>query len=309
MMRAEMEKAERHADAPTVRRALRQATASLSDAGIESARLDAELLLAEALGLDRSKLYLHDEAPLEARAEERFRALLARRVGGEPAAYITGRREFWSLDFLVTPAVLVPRPETEMLVEVAVGLLAAKSQISNLKFKILDLGTGSGAIAVSLAKEIGAAEIWATDISADALEVARLNARRHGFERKIHFLSGDVFEPVRDRVEFFDLIVSNPPYVRRAALNALPRDVRDFEPRVALDGGADGLEFYRRIIPGALGYLAMGGFLAVEIGTDIGADVARLFTDSGGYAPPQLYRDLAGKQRIVCARMKGFLSG
>jgi len=308
-MRAEMEKAECPSDAPTARRALRQATASLSKAGIESARLDAELLLAEALGLDRSKLYLHDEAPLEARAEERFHSLLARRVDGEPSAYITGRREFWSLDLLVTPAVLVPRPETEMLVEVAVGLFEADSQIPERKFQILDLGTGSGAISISLAKEIANAEVWATDVSLDALEIARANARRHGVERKIHFLSGDVFEPVRDRPKFFDMIISNPPYVRRAALATLPRDVRDFEPRVALDGGADGLEFYRRIIPGALGYLTMGGFLAVEIGADMGEDVARLFTDAGGYAPPQLYHDLAGKERIVCARMKGFVSG
>jgi release factor glutamine methyltransferase len=293
----------------TVRRALRQATASLSDAGTESARLDAELLLAEALGLDRSKLYLHYEAPLETRAEERFRSTLARRADGEPVAYITGRREFWSLDFLVTPAVLVPRPETEMLVEVAVGLFEAESQISDRKFQILDLGTGSGAIAVALAKEIVGSEIWATDISPGALDIARANARRHGVEEKIQFLHGDLFEAVSNRPEFFDLIVSNPPYVRSDEIAALPRDVRDFEPRVALDGGADGLDFYRRMIPGALGYLRMGGFLAVEIGADMGEDVARLFTDAGSYAPPQLYRDLAGKQRIVCARMKGFVSG
>jgi len=304
-----MEKAKCNSDAPTVRRALRQATASLSDAGIESARLDAELLLAEALGLDRSMLYLHYEAPLDARAEERFRSLLARRVDGEPAAYITGRREFWSLDFLVTPAVLVPRPETEMLVEVAVGLFEADSQISDRKFQILDLGTGSGAIAVALAKEIVGSEIWATDISPGALEVARANARRLGVDEKIQFLHGDLFEPVSDRGEIFDLIVSNPPYVRSDEIDKLPRDVRDFEPRIALDGGADGLEFYRRIIPRALGYLTMGGFLAVEIGADMGEDVARLFTDAGGYAPPQLYHDLAGKERIVCARRKGFVSG
>lgn len=304
-----MEKAKCNSDAPTVRRALREATASLSKADIESACLDAELLLAEALGLDRSMLYLHYEAPLEARAEERFRSLLARRVDGEPVAYITGRREFWSLDFLVTPAVIVPRPETEMLVEVAVGLFEAESQISDRKFQILDLGTGSGAISISLAKEIANAEVWATDVSSDALGIARANARRHGVEEKIQFLHGDLFEPVSARGEIFDLIVSNPPYVRRAALETLPRDVRDFEPRVALDGGADGLDFYRRIIPGALRYLTMGGFLAVEIGADMGEDVARLFADAGGYVPPQLYRDLAGKERIVCARMKGFVSG
>jgi release factor glutamine methyltransferase len=297
-----MEKAECHSDAPTVRQALREATASLSDAGIESACLDTELLLAEALGLDRSKFYLHYEAPLEARAEERFRSLLARRVDGEPAAYITGRREFWSLDFLVTPAVLVPRPETEMLVEVAVGLFEAESQISDRKFQILDLGTGSGAISISLAREIANAEVWATDVSSDALEIARANARRHGFERKIHFLSGDVFEPVRDRPEFFDMIISNPPYVRSDEIDALPRDVRDFEPRVALDGGADGLDCYRRIIPGALRYLSDGGFLALEIGAEMGLEVARLFVQADGYTPPRRYRDYAGRDRVVRAR-------
>jgi release factor glutamine methyltransferase len=301
-MRAEMEKAECHSDAPTVRQALREATASLSDAGIESARLDAELLLAEALGLDRSMLYLHYEAPLDARAEERVRSLLARRVDGEPAAYITGRREFWSLDFLVTPAVIVPRPETEMLVEVAVGLFEAESQISDRKFQILDLGTGSGAISISLAKEIANAEVWATDVSSGALEIARANARRHGVEEKIQFLHGDLFEPVSDRGEIFDLIVSNPPYVRSDEIDALPRDVRDFEPRVALDGGADGLEFYRRIIPGALRYLSDGGFLALEIGAEMGLEVARLFVQADGYTPPRRYRDYAGRDRVVRAR-------
>ncbi len=301
-MRAEMEKAECHSDAPTVRQALREATANLSDAGIESARLDAELLLAEALGLDRSMLYLHYEAPLDARAEERVYSLLARRVDGEPAAYITGRREFWSLDFLVTPAVLVPRPETEMLVEVAVGLFEVESQISDRKFQILDLGTGSGAIAVALAKEIVGSEIWATDISPGALEVACANARRHGVEAKIQFLHGDLFEPVSDRGKIFDLIVSNPPYVRSDEIDALPRDVRDFEPRIALDGGADGLDFYRRIIPGALRYLSDGGFLVLEIGAEMGLEVARLFVQADGYASPRRYRDYAGRDRVVRAR-------
>lgn len=293
----------------TVRRALQAATAILSHAGSESARLDAELLLAGVVGLDGSRLYLHHESPLDARAEELFSALLSRRVGGEPVAYITGRREFWSLDFLVTPAVLVPRPETEMLVEIAAGLFAAESQSSNLKLKVLDLGTGSGAIAVSLAKEIAGAEIWATDISPDALDIARANARRHGVEKNIHFLSGDLFEPVREQVKFFDLILANPPYVRRGDFDALPRDVRDFEPRLALDGGVDGLDFYRRIIPSAPAYLTTGGFVAVEIGADMGEDVLRLFATAGDYAPAQLSRDLAGKNRVAGARLKGGVDG
>ena len=228
--------------------------------------------------------------------------MLARRATGEPVAYITGRREFWSLDFFVTPAALVPRPETELLVEATVGLFEAESQILDLGFRVLDLGTGSGAIAVALAKEIGNAEIWATDISSDALQIAEINARRHGVEEKVHFFAGNLFEPVSDRPEFFNMIVSNPPYIRRGALDTLPRDVRDFEPRVALDGGRDGLDFYRRIIPGARRHLAAGRFLALEIGADMGDEIVRLFVDAGGYAPPRLYRDYAGKDRVLCAR-------
>ena len=308
-MRAEIIKAADESRPVTVRQALHEAEAMLAKAGVESARLDAELLLAATVGLDRGELYLRDATPLAARAEDLFRSLVSRRVCGEPVAYITGRREFWSLDFLVTPAVLVPRPETEMLVEAAVRLLTDNLRVIGRRSRVLDLGTGSGAIAVALAKEIRWAEIWAVDISSQALEVARANARRHDVEEKIRFLRGDLFEPVGDRMEFFDLIVSNPPYVRRGEFDDLQRDVRDFEPRAALDGGTDGLDFYRRIIPGAMSYLRIGGWLAVEIGADMGEDVARLFTDADGYAPPQFYRDLAGKDRVVCARMKGIASG
>jgi release factor glutamine methyltransferase len=290
-----------------VRQALSEGADALSES--ESARLDAELLLAEALGLDRSRLYLNPETPLDGRAQAEFRALLARRRRGEPVAYLTGRREFWSLDFAVTPAVLMPRPETERLVEVTVDLFEAESQLLDRELRILDLGTGSGAIAVSLAQEISNAEIWATDISSDALEIARANASRYGLERRIHFFPGDLFDAVRDRPEFFDAIVANPPYVRRADFESLPRDVRDFEPRVALDGGADGLDFYRRIVPEAPGYLAARGFLALEIGADLGAAVARLFAAAGCYAPSRLERDYAGRDRVVSARLKGKVSG
>src|SRR5689334_21496765 len=166
---------------PTLPSELRDATARLAAAGIESARLDAEILLASALGIERRRLYLNG-APLDGTTLARFRALVARRANGEPDAYIIGRREFSSLDSFVTPAVLTPRPETELLVETAVRLYEAESQISNRRLQILDLGTGSGAIAVALAKEIARATIVATDISLDALEVARGNARRHGVE-------------------------------------------------------------------------------------------------------------------------------
>jgi release factor glutamine methyltransferase len=286
----------------SVRESLRDAGALLSRAGIDGARLDAEVLLAEALGCDRRTLYLHDDRPIAAPALERLRSWLTRRASGEPVAYITGRREFWSRDFMVAPAVLVPRPETELLVETVIGLFEAESRISNLKLRILELGTGSGAIAVTLAKELGGAEIWATDISLDALDVARTNARRHGVEGQIHFLAGSLFEPVRDRQIIFDAIVANPPYVRRYELDTLPRDVRDFEPRAALDGGPDGLDFYRRIFPEAGRHLDAAGFVAVEIGADMGEEVARLFADAGGYTPPRVSQDYAGKDRVVCAR-------
>ena len=285
----------------TVAQALQEGAASLSRAGVESARLDAELLLAEALNFERSRLYLDHGMALDPRAGKRFRLLLSRRVGGEPVAYISGRREFWSLDFLVTRAVLVPRPETELLVEVAVGLVEAEFQTAGRRLQMMDLGTGSGAIAVALAREISDVEIWATDVSLEVLQVAQANARRHGVEEKIRFLSADLFEPVRAR-GFFQMIVSNPPYVRRREFDGLVREVRDFEPRVGLDGGPDGLDFYRRIIPQAQFHLAAGGFIALEIGADMGAEVTRLFADAGGYSHARVYRDYAGRDRVVSAR-------
>jgi release factor glutamine methyltransferase len=302
-MYAEMDiKMPRDSDAVPLRQALRDASAVFSAAGIDSARLDAELLLTEALGVERGKLYLNRETSLDPRALERFNSLVSRRMCGEPVAYITGRREFWSRDFLVTPAVLVPRPETELLVEVALGLFAAEFQISDLGLRILDLGTGSGAIAVSLAKEIAGAEIWATDISSEALEVAASNARRHGAEESIHFYRGDLFDAVAGQSGLFDVIVSNPPYVRRDEFAALPRDVRDFEPRIALDGGADGLDFYRRIVGQAARHLTARGFVALEIGADMGGEAARLFAEAGCYAAARVHHDLARRDRVISAR-------
>ncbi|HEY1372637.1 MAG TPA: peptide chain release factor N(5)-glutamine methyltransferase [Candidatus Binatia bacterium] len=274
--------------------ALKNATTQLAASDIDSARLDAEILLGEALGTDRGRLFLNDlELPDAALA--RFRALVARRAGGEPVSYITGRREFWSLDFIVTPAVLTPRPETELLVEIALKLIVSKAAP-----RILDLGTGSGAIAVALAKEIPGAEIVATDIFREALAIARANARRHGVDNRIRFFAGDLLAPVAAMTGGFDLIVSNPPYIRRADIAALPRDVRDYEPRIALDGGADGRDFYRRIAREAPDYLSAGGFAAVEIGAGMSADVARLFADAG-FADVRIEKDLAGLERVVSA--------
>jgi len=304
----------------TVRQLLQRGAEFLSGAGVESARLDAELLLSRLLGWSREELWLKDQALVEAAQMRRFEFALRRRARREPIAHITGVKEFWSLDFVVGPEVLVPRPETELLVEVAIGLLNDRKRDSlpplslplgkgEIKRgcaertpKILDLGTGSGAIAVSLAREPGDVAIWASDVSQEALEVAQANARRHGVQDRIRFVEGDLFEPVRDRSGFFQMIVSNPPYIRRGEFAALPREIRDFEPRIALDGGLDGLDFYRRIIEQGQCPLAPGGFMALEIGADMADEVCQLFSVVGCYSRASVYRDYSGQDRAVVAR-------
>ncbi len=295
----EVEKGMRGEDI-TVRRALREGAEFLSRLGIESARLDAELLLGRAIGRTRESVYCDYPVVLGAREKEVYNSLLERRARGEPLAYITAEREFWSLPFYVTSEVLVPRPETEIVVEAALELV--KKMAPRRAIRILDLGTGSGAIAVALARALGAAEVWATDLSARALEVARINAERHAVNDKIRFLQGDTFEPVRNREQVFDLIVSNPPYVRRADWPRLTAEVRDWEPGLALDGGVDGLDFYRRISMEAHSYLGDGAFVALEIGADMGAEVCRLLARAGHYSEPSVRPDYAGRDRVVVAQ-------
>jgi len=300
VMRGEFLIAQSGASSPmTVRQALQEGTGFLSRLGIESARLDAELLLGMVLGQKREELYLSFERRLGSRQRRELQSLLERRALGEPIAYITGRREFWSLDLLVTSDVLVPRPETELLVEVSIVLMEAEFQISNFKFQILDLGTGSGNIAVSLAKEKGDSEIWATDLSLEAVRVAEINAAHHGVKRQVHFLQGDAFKPVEDKREFFHMIVSNPPYVRRGEVVALPRDVRAWEPLSALDGGIDGLDLYRRIAAEGHLYLRNGGFIALEIGDGMAEEACALFKSVSVYRECKIHRDYAGKERVV----------
>ena len=287
---------------PTLQQALREGSAFLSQVGIESARLDAELLLGAVLGQRREELYLSFERSLGNRERRLFQSLLERRALREPIAYLTGRREFWSLDFLVTSDVLVPRPETELLVEVAVGLMEAESQISNFKSQILDLGTGSGNIAVSLAKERSDSEVWATELSSKALAIAGANAVHHGVEEKIHFLEGDLFQPVKDKRRFFHMVVANPPYVRRGEIPSLPQEVRDWEPVLALDGGIAGLDFYRRIAQQGHLFLRERGFIVLEIGEGMAEAVSRLFAGVGRYSECALHHDYSGKERVVVAR-------
>jgi len=283
----------------TVSEGLRAGADLLHKAGIDSARLDAEVLLRHVLGVEKAEFYLGFDAALDATAERDFQMLLLRRARREPVAYITGRKEFWSLDFVVTPQVLIPRPETELLVERALELSTGFSDRATVR--ILDLGTGSGAIAVSLAKELPLARIFAVDISAAALNVARVNSERHGEAGRMRFLRSDLFE-VLDRVgEKFDLIVSNPPYIRSAELLNLAPEIRQWEPITALDGGADGLDYYRRIIREAHGYLTVDGQLLLEIGEDMAEAVTQMIAHAGCYQPAAVYKDCAGNDRVIAA--------
>ena len=286
-----------------VRSSLRAGTETLARAQVESARLDAEVLLAAALSRRREDLYAFgcDEEMTEEQSAC-YQRMLARRARREPVAYIVGRREFWSLSFSVTPGVLIPRPETELLVELALKAFNAPELAAECPIRVLDLGTGSGAIAVSLAKERDDVEVWGIDLAPEAVEAATLNARRHGVDGRSHFLFGDLFFPVMSRKNFFHMIVSNPPYIRRAQMGQLPIDVRGWEPAMALDGGIDGLDFYRLIVEQAPRYLTDGGRVLVEIGADLGPEVCGLFAASGRYRGCEIHLDYSQRPRVVSAR-------
>lgn len=291
---------------PTLRTWLLEGVERLRGAGIESARIDAEVLLCHCLAASRTDLYSRFEQTLSANAIELFQSLLERRATQEPIAYITGVKEFWSLDFAVDRRVLIPRPETELLVEWTIA--RAQTINSGRPLKILDLGTGSGAIAVALAAELPHAQIWAVDISSAALAIAERNAQRHGSAQRIRFLAGDLFEPLVGQAVQFDMIVSNPPYISRQEFVHLSAEIRAHEPLTALDGGEDGLAYYRRMVAGAPQFLATGGALLCEIGASQGDAVTKLFVSAGGFEAPAIYQDLAGKDRVVAA-MKGGVRG
>lgn len=261
--------------------------------GTDSPRLTAELLLAHALGCDRVRLYVDFDRPLNKDELAAFRSLVTRRASGEPTYFILGRREFYGRPFHVDPRVLIPRPETEHLVDAALEKLP-----EDAPGPVLDLCTGSGAIAVSLAAERQALAVVATDLSAGALEVAALNARALGVEGRVELLNGDLYEPVAGRV--FELIVANPPYLRSGEIDGLSREVRR-EPRGALDGGPDGLDLVRRIAAQAPGALAPGGWLMLEIGAEQGEATRTLF-EAAGLVDAQVRKDLAGLDRIALAR-------
>lgn len=282
--------------AASVGEALRAAAQRLRAAGSRSPRLDAELLLAAALGVDRSALFRAPERVLTADEEERFAGYLRRREAREPVAYIRGSRAFRTLELEVTPAVLIPRPETETLVDVALEALAAGAAAEPL---VLDVGTGSGCIALALAAENPFVRVIATDVDAAALEVARGNAASHGLEGRVRFVRSDLYAGLPGASRF-DLIVCNPPYIPAAEYAALEPNVRDFEPRLALYGGEDGLDLFRRLVPGAITFLRPGGTLAVEIGAGQAAAV-RALLEGAGFADVVERADLGGVPRVVSA--------
>jgi release factor glutamine methyltransferase len=287
------------AAAASVSEALRAAARRLRASGSRSPRLDAELLLATALGVERVTLLAESErvlTPIEAR---RFEGYVCRREAYEPIAYIRRRRAFRTLELEVTPDVLIPRPETETLVEVALEALAAAPAEHGEPFA-LDLGTGSGCIALALAAEDPFVRVTAVDVSEAAVELARHNAARLGLGDRLRILHSDLFAALPPE-ERFDVIVSNPPYIPATEYEALEPNVRYYEPRLALHGGADGLDVYRRLVPDALGRLRAGGTLALEVGVGQAAAVRALFAAAAGYGAPLERADLGGVARVVWA--------
>jgi release factor glutamine methyltransferase len=269
-----------------LKQALRHGRDSLAEGSVEDARLESELLLRHTLKIDRVQLYMDLEGELAPWQEKAFKKLLKRRLGGEPSAYITGHREFYGLDFIVSPAVLIPRPESELLVEKALTL--GRNRLLPL---IADIGTGSGAIAISLALGLPRARIYATDISADALEVALANCRRHGVSGRVRLLKGDLLGPLREPV---DIIVANLPYIRKSELN--PQS----EPPRALDGGAGGTEVIERLCLQAGGKLKPGGYLLLEIGQGQRQAVETILHKVFPGGKIDTLPDLAGIERVVC---------
>ena len=273
---------------------LKSAEAQLREAGIESPQHEAEWLLAPVMHTNRSGLYSLRDRPLQADERAKFDAFLRRRLQREPLQYILGVGEFYGFEFMVTPAVLIPRPETELLVE-KIGELASTFPLPT----IIDLGAGSGCISISLAKLLADASFVATDISAPALEVARQNAARHGVAERIEFRLADMMKPLQfSPNEIFDVVVSNPPYVLETERPGLQPEIRDWEPNEALFAEDDGLKFYRAIIDFCRQHLRAGGWVACEMASQRSAATAQLFREAGFHAV-QIIKDLAGLDRHV----------
>jgi release factor glutamine methyltransferase len=273
----------------------------LGEKGVEQGRLDAEHLLAHALGTTRLQLYLQFDRPVDAGELAAFKPLLLRRAKREPLQYVMGRAAFRELELAVDRRVLIPRPETEVLVDVVLEWARIEGQRSGREdFSALDLGTGSGCIALSLLTEGPFARVVATDASPDALAVASANALKAGLSDRLDARTGSLWEPLAAD-ERFDVIVSNPPYVGQEEAAALEPEVRDWEPSSALFAGVGGLDLVSAIVAGAAERLCPGGLLALEVGLGQAGPVAEMLSAAGGFGEPRVRRDLTGRPRIVCA--------
>ena len=277
-------------------RVLEWTTRRLASAGVDASRLEAQVLLAHALACDRVALYTMFDKPLGPEELARYRDLVKRRLAGEPVAYLVGHQEFWSLDLEVDPRVLIPRRDTETVVELVLDQVPDRAAA----IAVADVATGAGPLALALARELPAARVVATDLSEGALAVARANAGRLGLADRVELRQGDLLAALPPG-ERFDVLVSNPPYVRSGEIDGLAPEVRR-EPRGALDGGADGLDLIRRIVAGAAAPLAPGGLLALEHGFDQAAEVRALIDAAGGFTPAGTRADLAGQPRVTFAR-------
>ncbi|NJD01789.1 MAG: peptide chain release factor N(5)-glutamine methyltransferase [Ruminiclostridium sp.] len=281
----------------TIREALVNGTRILNNEKIEAPAVDAGVILCHVLECDRSWLYAHGAENLDTGASEKYSLLLFKRCSGMPVQYITGKQEFMGLDFHVNRNVLIPRPETEILAETVIEL----GKKSTRTLKVLEIGTGSGCIAVSIAYYLRNSFIMAADISEKALEIARMNTLKHGVSGRIEYIRSNIFDKIV--MSGFDIIVSNPPYAKHMEIPGLQREVRDFEPELALDGGEDGLGFYRPIIGKAPEFLKENGNLAFEVGIHQAKEVVRLMKSS--FSAINIKKDLAGIERVVLGRLIG----
>ena len=285
----------------TIHQILLDAVNILKQNNVQTPRLDAEVILAHLLGWDRIDLITRSREVLDQDLEQEYYHFIQERAAGKPVQYITGQQEFMGLNFKVTPDVLIPRPDTEILVETAIK----EAGTMEPPLTILDVGTGSGAISISLAHYIKGAHIHSIDISPKALGVAMENARLHSLEHRVTFYQGDLFDPIDDLLRSrVDLLVSNPPYIPTHQIPNLQREVRYYEPTLALDGGEDGLDYYRRIIQEGEKFLSPRGCLILEIGHDQGARVAELLKCKKRLRDVIIVDDLAGIGRVVRARVK-----
>ncbi len=282
----------------TIQNELRSAITAFARAGIDTPQLDAEVLMAHIVASDRMHVITHPERELGKDEVTRYRELVARRVKRVPLPHLTGKKEFWGLEFEVSPAVLIPRPETETLVESAIAHLAGVENPI-----VVDIGAGTGCVAIAIASELQDAVVYSTDISHEAVEIAKRNAQRHDLQLRVVVLDGNLFDPLpREVIGKVDVVVSNPPYIPTDEIDRLQPEVACYEARGALDGGPDGMKYHKEILEAARHALKPGGWVHQEVGIYQAGDVA-CFARESGYSDTLITEDLAGIGRIVSARL------